>query len=873
MITNETYLEILENSLAGYWDWDIKTGYEYLSPGFKKMFGYDDHEIENTAESWQKLIFAEDLPGVIKKFDAHVKSRGKDPYYNEVRYRHKNGSTIWVICTGRITEWDSDGNPLRMVGCHIDITERKRIEESLRLSELRYRSLVSNMPMVSFVIGSDGIFQVSEGLGLSKLGLKPHEVEGLSVYDVYKDYPEILRAITDALSGKETREELEVMGIVFDVLYQPVFDEGGRVTRIIGVATDITQRKRTEEELRISKNTLKSITDNATDFIFIKNKNRQYTYVNRAMCRLLGAEESQILGKTPVELFGKEQGETINKVDNMAFNGETVNVTELLTIGEQKKYFNTVQIPLEKDGPQVLSVMGIVRDITSRMLAEKNLVHEKERLFVTLKSIGDAVITTDTGGCIILMNHIAEELTGWTLDEVSGKSLEEVFVIENEYSGKRCENPVERVIKTGKVVELANHTVLVNRDGSRKAISDSGAPIIDDEGNIIGVVLVFRDVSEKKKMAEVLRRADKLEALGVLASGIAHDFNNLLSGVFGFIDLAREETTSSEVRMYLSEANSAINRARALTQQLLTFSRGGEPHKRLTNPATFIRETVGFALSGSRISAEFHMDSDLYHGEMDKHQISQVIDNIVINAQQAMPLGGVITVECRNQNFPPNEHGTLGGGNYISISIKDTGVGIPPDIKSKVFDPFFTTKSKGHGLGLATSYSIISRHGGTIDVESYPGKGSTFTIYLPASEETVGAKSTVSAQVHAGEGRILVMDDEEVIRKSMEMILKSMGYMVLCVTDGREAINVFSSLPKDTFRCLIFDLTIPGGMGGLDTINEIRKLNPSIPVIVSSGYAEDPVLSNPIKYGFNGGLTKPFLKSELAQVLEQCLGK
>jgi two-component system, cell cycle sensor histidine kinase and response regulator CckA len=387
--------------------------------------------------------------------------------------------------------------------------------------------------------------------------------------------------------------------------------------------------------------------------------------------------------------------------------------------------------------------------------------------------------------------------------------------------------------------------------------------------------VIFDDVTKRKKAEEAMQNFQKLESLGVLAGGIAHDFNNLLSGIFGYIDLAQSESGEKSVTGYLSKALSTLDRARGLTQQLLTFAKGGAPALETHRLPQFVRETSRFALSGSNVSCAFDIPDSLWPCNIDKNQIGQVIDNIVINAQQAMPLGGTIRISAANISFAENEHLPLKKGDYVRLSFSDSGVGIPKDLLPRIFDPFFTTKTKGHGLGLATCYSIVKRHEGAIEVESEPGIGATFHVYLPASPGSTIESAQSSGLPHKGSGTVLVMDDEDVIRNVVAGMLKKLGYSVECAADGTEALRLIAEREKsgDPFVALILDLTIPGGLGGRETLQELRNRGCRIPAFVASGYAEDPVMARPQDHGFTASICKPFRKSDLAELLEKHLRK
>lgn len=377
-----------------------------------------------------------------------------------------------------------------------------------------------------------------------------------------------------------------------------------------------------------------------------------------------------------------------------------------------------------------------------------------------------------------------------------------------------------------------------------------------------------RAEKEQARLEEQLHQSQKLESIGTLAGGIAHDFNNLLGGIFGYIDMAAEATTDRIAANYLAKALGAIDRARGLTGQLLTFAKGGAPVKKRERLAPIIKEMSTFALSGSNVSPRFAFASELWPCEFDRNQISQVIDNIIINAQQAMPQGGTVEITAENLRLPDKSPITLPAGDYVKIAVKDQGIGMPGDIVSKIFDPFFTTKSKGHGLGLSTCFSIINRHEGYIEVESEPGKGSTFTFYLPAAPDASAEISEAPVKVHKGSGIFLVMDDEEVIRDTIGNMLESFGYSVHYAKNGNEVIEFFKAAAgKEKISGCILDLTIPGGLGGRETISIIREFDQKTPVFVASGYADDPVMADPASYGLNGSICKPFKRVELAEML------
>ncbi|MEN8189916.1 MAG: ATP-binding protein [Thermodesulfobacteriota bacterium] len=517
------------------------------------------------------------------------------------------------------------------------------------------------------------------------------------------------------------------------------------------------------------------------------------------------------------------------------------------------------------------------KEITVRTEAEHALITEKERLAVTLRSIGDGVITTNIEGKILLLNRVAEELTGWSSTEAAGKTLGEVFKLINEKSGESFGDPASRILKSSQAVGLTGYSTLIARDGTLKSIADSGAPIRDRDDRFVGVVFVFRDVSREKEIEEELIKVRKLESVGVLAGGIAHDFNNILSAILGNIELAAVQVGAhSDTAELLSKACKATRRASKLTQQLLTFSKGGNPVKETTSLPRLIRESADFVLHGANVSCHYLFDDDLGMVDVDSGQFSQVIQNIIMNSKDAMPEGGRITIHCENvDGTDPETILHTGENNQVRITIQDTGTGIPETIIDKVFDPYFSTKLEGNGLGLAICYSIINKHDGHISVHSGTDGGTIFTIYLPAVPAyKISEPDRKESSPEVKPTRIMVMDDDDMVREVLHAQLTSLGHETVLVVNGEEAVKVYRELqeagtPADI---VIMDLTIPGGMGGKEAASHILQLDPEARLIVASGYSNDPIMANFKEYGFAAAVAKPFDLNELESCVVSVLG-
>ena len=511
-----------------------------------------------------------------------------------------------------------------------------------------------------------------------------------------------------------------------------------------------------------------------------------------------------------------------------------------------------------------------------RQQLESSLRAERERLNVTLQSIGDGVITTDVDARVVLINSVAEELTGWSQEEAVGRQLSEIFRTINERTREPSENPVARVLETGRSIGHAQQTALIARNGSERAIADSAAPISSAGGQPLGAVLVFRDVTLQLKIEQEIQRTQRLESVGVLAGGIAHDFNNLLTVISANVSFAAGKVAAgdTEMRAILDDVLAACDRAAQLTQQLLTFAGGGAPVRRPTMIAELVRSTVDFALRGSESHAVYDIQTDLWLARIDAGQMSQVITNLIVNADESMKGGGVIEVLCANRRVTDAEGLSCAAGDYVEVTVTDHGSGIAPEIKNRIFEPYFSTKHRGSGLGLASAYSIVRKHDGVLAVESGIGQGATFRLLLPAAAGPGPAGDAPSSRAPHGvqhQGRVLVMDDESSLRTAMSLILTDLGYEVASAADGIQAIECFARAAQigKPFDVVLLDLTVRAGMGGLEALVGLRQIDADVRAIATSGYAPDPVLAAPEKFGFVSSLPKPYRREQLGLLVQR----
>ena len=509
--------------------------------------------------------------------------------------------------------------------------------------------------------------------------------------------------------------------------------------------------------------------------------------------------------------------------------------------------------------------------------SEQALADENERLGVMLRSIGDGVIASDLDGKVLLINNAAEALTGWSRDEALGQPLASVFQNVEPDTRKRCVNVVPAPAVSCEGSGARRSTVLVARDLTERPIEECAAPLRDGAGRTIGMMLAFRDISDALRVQEERARASRLESLGLLAGGIAHDFNNILMAIMGNISMARATVRSGSSATALAEAEQACVRARQITWQLLTFSKGGVPVKKTVAIASLLEEAASLALRGSNVTSAFDLSPDLWPIEADEPQLVQVFTNLLINAQQSMPQGGVVTIRAENifELTSKSQHALrVEAGPYVRVSIADQGIGIPKEHLSRIFDPYFSTKQRGSGLGLATTYSIIKNHGGLIGVNSQPGQGTTMEVHFPATAlvDDRDPRALVVSSGH-GRGRVLVMDDDASVRTLAANMLEFLGYDAEIVDTGSAAVERFKRAlgSKRPFDAVMLDLVVPGDMGARETISQLTGIDPAVRAVVVSGYAQDTAVSSYKDFGFVAAMNKPYNLQDLRTTLENII--
>ena len=764
-------------------------------------------------------------------------------------------------------------------------TDCKLVEEALRESEQRYHRLFNsiNDPVFVHHYTKDrmpGRFVEVNDAACRQYGYTRDELLKMGPMDI--DAPEGLAVIPDVVQKlvdegyamwegmhltKDGRKiPVEISNVLFSL-------RGDQMS--LSVARDITGRRKAEQELNSAHADLNQIFETATACMMLIDKEFNILKVNRTLLTLLGLDRNEVTGKKCYQLFSCSLCSTADCPVTRIMSGETH-----IEFETEKPHKDGTKIPCfvtaspfrNSDG-ELIGILEDIRDITERKKAEEALRSSREFISSILDTVDEGFIVIDRDYRIISANKAYGRQVDMPVKDVVGKHCYEI----SHQSDSPCyeigeECAVRHSFEKGEpYVCFHKHP---DKDGNVIYVETKSYPLMDAAGAVTSVIETINNITDKHLLEEQILRTQKLEAVGLLAGGIAHDFNNLLQGVFGSISMAKMfSANDGEAYKMLEGAERALNLSKKLTKQLLTFSKGGEPVKSIISLPPILQDSVKFALSGSNVKYSFYMDKDLWAIEADEGQISQVIHNIVLNAGDAMPEGGTIKIGARNLLIDKKSILPLKKGKYIMISIEDSGIGIPENYITKIFDPYFTTKQKGSGLGLATTFSIIKKHDGMLNVESKPGKGSTFFIYLPAVETRQPQKKEEGKDILPGKGRILVMDDEEIIKIVVGQMLNTLGYEYEFAENGEQAVEKYSNAmgSGEAFDVVILDLTVRGGMGGKETIRKLIEIDPAVRAIVSSGYSDDPVVANYGDYGFKNTLSKPYELETISSILHSLL--
>lgn len=759
---------LAQRSTVGFFDLRLDTGEILTSASWKRMLGYTEHELPDTLATWRRLVHPDDTAAA----PDHAPRRqpaGARPFSVEYRLRHRDGRYLWVACVG-IRVFGPEGALQRVSGLHLDITERKELEEISLVNDERLQRLSTQGGLAAFDLDFTARQHWFSAAWHRLLGTTADE------NDAALAEPEpLLRALPSELASAGLAE-------IFSASHADT-DEGRRML-----------------ELRPAR----------------------------------GAPVPVLLG------YQREANR----------RGELRRVT------------------------------GYALPLAGLGAAPGAPCPELVR--AALGAVAEGVIMTDARGRVVALNPKAASLLGTDSVEAAGRPLAEVLVLVHRADGRPAEEAVDVALNDSAAAESAPPRLIDLHSLAPRSAEEQPRPVVwtarearDETGALAGFVVAFRDPEEMRLTPEELVRANRFESLGLLAGGIAHDFNNLLTTILGGVSTAKDNRDFNQ----LDAAEQACLAAKQLTRQLLTFAKGAGSHaaRQVVAPADLLQNAVRIAAAGSPVVVKVEAAPDLAAIEVDKGQILQVVQNLVINAIQAMPVpaDGRVVVTAENIDLGEGEIEGLPAGRFLRVDVQDNGSGIPPDVLARIFEPFFTTKKTGTGLGLATVDAIVRRHGGRIGVNSTPGAGTLFSVFLPVSTKQPQEKTRAAPALRFGTGRVLFMDDDPKICELTGAMIASLDYTHDIARDGEEALQLYRRYlnVNRPYDAVLLDLTVVGGMGGEECFKRLREMDPEVRAIVTSGYDDDDMIKRYLEMGFVGYLTKPYRVGDLGRVLRSVLGR
>ena len=890
---SEEQFRILSNDLpALICEFLPDTTLTFVNHAYCEFFGMSAEKLIGC--SFLDLIPEEAREDTKKQFSSLTMQKPVKAYTHEVI---KNGKIAWQEWRDRAI-FDEQGQILKYHSIGIDITERKEAEESLRESEKFFSGTLNNLLIFIGVLEPNGKVIFVNNTPLEAVGIELEDVVGKIFYDTYwwTHSEEVIQTLKQDIeacaSGEIVFREIEIrmargslMWIEFSM--HPIYNEEGKIEYIVPEGRDISERKEAEEALRQSEEKFRALVETTSDWIWEVDSNGIYIYVSPQVESLLGHTSEEVIGKTPFDFMPPEEARRVGEI--------------FATIVEEcKPFYNLENINLHKDGRQVVletsgvpifddkgnltGFRGVDRDITERKRSEEKVRREKERVEQYLNIAGVMLATINADEKITMMNKKGCEILGCKEGELIGKNWFDLLVpqeLRDEVRG------VFRKLMDGDIEPVKFYeNLLVTKDGEKKLLAFHNTIIKDPNGQITGVLFSGEDISERKraeeereKLQEQLNQAQKMEAIGTLAGGIAHNFNNILMGVQGRISLMMVDKEPSDPDYeHLIGIEEYIKNAVELTSDLLGFARGGKYEVKPTDLNALIKhENRMFGNTRKEIRVQEKYEKDLWTVKVDHGQIRQVLLNLYVNAWQAMPDGGDLYIQTENVTLDKEyiKPFAVAPGKYVKVSVTDTGVGIDAAIREKIFDPFFTTKdaSQGSGLGLASVYGIIKNHSGFINVYSEKGEGTTFNIYLPASEkESMGkAHWPNKHEIQYGQGTVLLVDDEEMIVEVGQAMLEKLGYRALTAGSGQEALDLYEK-QKGEIDLVILDIIMPD-MGGSETFDRLKAINGNVNVLLSSGYSINGQATEIMDRGCIEFIQKPFSIKALSIKVHEALDR
>ena len=889
--SEERWKFALEGAGDGVWDWNARTNEVIYSRQWKAMLGFEEHEIGTTLEEWDRRIHPEDKERVYAELDRHFSGR-VPVYVSEHRVQCKDGTYKWILDRGKVVSWAEDGKPLRVVGTHTDLTERKQAEEALRRSEERFKQVANSIGEWVWEVDVDGLYTYSSP-GLEKIvGYKPEEVVGkMHFYDLFipEKKEELKKAAFEVFAMKESfkgfvNPNLHKNGtlVILETSGAPILDEQGRLLGYCGGDTDITERKRAEEALKESERKFRAIFDSTSDGMFLLDlETKKFVMCNEMCSKMLGFTQEEFLNLGIADIHPSEDLPFIFKHIGKVLEGNPGVRADIRFRRKDGTVFFTDLSPSLMTADERKFALVVFKDITDRKQAEAILRESEERFRVVFERAGVGIALVDSTGYTLKSNPAIQNMLGYSADELAKMHFTEF--VHPEDAEEELNLFMELI--AGKRDTFRREERLIAKDGRVVWIDLTVTSQRRPEGDLERVIVMIIDITERKQAEEQmlslqaqLQQSQKMEAIGQLAGGVAHDFNNLLTVISVQAQLAlRVLREGDPLKEKLKDIELSADRAGNLTRQLLAFSRRQILEMKVINLNFILKdmEKMLRRVIGEDIELKAVLSDDLGMVKVDPGQMEQVIVNLAVNAKDAMPQGGKLFLETANAELDEEyvrSHVGMIPGAYIILSITDTGIGMSKEVKEQIFDPFFTTKEKGKGtgLGLSTVYGIVKQSGGDIYVYSEPNKGTTFKVYLPrVFEPPEELKKEAREELPRGKETILVVEDDRMVRRLAVDILRRQGYRVLEADEGGEAL-VICEKEKDPIDLILTDIVMPH-IGGPELIERLKQVRKDFKVLYMTGYTDESIVQHGILEEGIELIHKPFTIEKLVRKVREVL--
>ncbi|MGP8195161.1 MAG: PAS domain S-box protein [Syntrophobacteraceae bacterium] len=876
------YRELVENANSIILRRDSRGRVTFFNEFAQRFFGYSEQEILGKNLVGTIVPPVESTTG--RDLKRMIEDIGRDPgryAVNVSENMRRNGERVWIAWTNKPVR-DENGRIVEVLGVGNDITELKRARDELFNSRQMLQSVLDNIPQRVFwkdrnsvFVGCNRAFVLDCGYEEQGelLGKTDYEHASAATADLYRaDDREVMESGRPKINYEEPQIRPDGSQAWLITSKVPMFDRDGQVIGVLGTYEDITERKRGEEALRKSEERYRSVIENMGDVFYRTDKRGVVVMASPSAAGVLGYDSIDELQGKPVEIFWMHPGEREEFMRSIRKNGVVRDREITLKKKDGSPLSGSVTSTYRKDDQgNILGVEGIFRDITERKRAEG----ERMRMATVIEQAAEGIIITDTNWIIDYVNPAFTTMTGYEDTEAIGEHLR---ILKSDKHDRAFYRDIRKTLTEGHV--WSGRLTNKKKDGSLYETEVTASPVRNQSGAIINYVSIHRDITRQVKLEMDLRQSQKMEAIGTLAGGIAHDFNNILTAIVGHAEIARFTLEEADpVHRNLDQVLQASARAADLVKRILTFSRQTEQRRQPVPIVSIVREALKLLRPSLPTTIEIRDEISLSLEDgvifADPTEIHQVLINLCTNAAYAMRAsGGVLLIRlsysavdgCRH-----SPHADLKPGRYVCLAVSDTGHGIEPAIMEKIFDPYFTTKmtGEGTGLGLSVIRGIVRAYGGAISVESTPGKGTTFNVFLRSMEKQIPTGTEARESLCVGAERILFVDDEAILAELGQELLGSLGYKVVTKTNSFEALETFRTDPQG-FDLVITDMTMPG-LRGEELAREIIALRPGMPIILCTGYSELINETQAREMGISEFVMKPYMAANLADTIRKAL--